>query len=150
MKLIIEWDTPEECIEQIAQIYYLMATNTRDSLNAVLAKLDAESSPSELAPEGAKTDAIPATKAQKKTTKAQKKTTKAKESPKAEPKTEPEPEEATPQVESMDALRAAFVAKNSPENRGKLKAILTGLGVDKITDLPEKLWGEAFQQLGAI
>lgn len=143
MKLIIEWDTPEECIEQIAQIYYLMATNTRDSLNAVLAKLDAESGPSELAPEGAKTDAIPATKAQKKTTKA-------KESPKAEPKTEPEPEEATPQVESMDALRAAFVAKNSPENRGKLKAILTGLGVDKITDLPEKLWGEAFQQLGAI
>ena len=143
MKLIIEWDTPEECIEQIAQIYYLMATNARDSLNAVLAKLDAESGPSELAPEGAKTDAIPATKAQKKTTKA-------KESPKAEPKTEPEPEEATPQVESMDALRAAFVAKNSPENRGKLKAILTGLGVDKITDLPEKLWGEAFQQLGAV
>lgn len=143
MKLIIEWDTPEECIEQIAQIYYLMATNTRDSLNAVLAKLDAESGPSELAPEGAKTDAIPATKAQKKTTKA-------KESPKAEPKTEPEPEETTPQVESMDALRAAFVAKNSPENRGKLKAILTGLGVNKITDLPEELWSEAFQQLGAI
>lgn len=143
MKLIIEWNTPEECIEQIAQIYYLIATNTRDSLNAVLAKLDAEFDPSEPAPEGAKTEAIPATKAQKKTTKA-------KESPKAEPKTEPEPEEATPQVESMDALRAAFVAKNSPENRGKLKAILTGLGVDKITDLPEKLWGEAFQQLGAI
>ena len=143
MKLIIEWNTPEECIEQIAQIYYLMATNTRDSLNAVLAKLDAECSPSEPAPEGAKTDAIPATKAQKKTTKA-------KESPKAEPKTEPEPEEATPQVESMDALRAAFVSKNSPENRGKLKAILTGLGVDKITDLPEKLWGEAFQQLEAV
>lgn len=143
MKLIIEWDTPEECIEQIAQIYYLMATNTRDSLNAVLAKLDAESGPPELAPEGAKTDAIPATKAQKKTTKA-------KESPKAEPKTEPEPEEATPQVESMDALRAAFVAKNSPENRGKLKAILAGLGVDKITKLPKELWSDAFQQLGAI
>lgn len=143
MKLIIEWDTPEECIEQIAQIYYLMATNTRDSLNAVLAKLDAECSPSEPAPEVTEKVATPAPKAQKKTTKA-------KESPKAEPKTEPGAEEATPQMESMDALRAAFVAKNSPENRGKLKAILTGLGVNKITDLPEKLWGEAFQQLGAV
>lgn len=31
MKLIIEWNTPEECIEQIAQIYYLRATNYADA-----------------------------------------------------------------------------------------------------------------------
>lgn len=139
MKLIIEWNTPEECIEQIAQIYYLMATNTRDSLNEVLAKLDGEAITQATAPEVTEKAATPAPKAQKKTTKA-----------KEQPKTEPEPEEAAPQVESMDALRAAFVAKNSPENRGKLKAILTGLGVNKITDLPEELWSEAFQQLEAI
>jgi hypothetical protein len=40
MKLIIEWSTPEECIEQIAQLYYLMATSNRDTLNDALTRLD--------------------------------------------------------------------------------------------------------------
>jgi hypothetical protein len=40
MKLIIEWETPEECVEKIAQIFYLMANSNLDSINAVLARLD--------------------------------------------------------------------------------------------------------------
>lgn len=40
MKLIIEWETPEECVEKIAQIFYLMANSNLNSINAVLARLD--------------------------------------------------------------------------------------------------------------
>jgi len=40
MKLIIEWETPEECVEKIAHIFYLMANSNLDSINAVLARLD--------------------------------------------------------------------------------------------------------------
>lgn len=75
--------------------------------------------------------------------------------PQPEPELEPDPEFVLPwndlgSVTNMDELRQAFVAKNTPSNRPKLKAILNELGAAKITELPEQLWPQAMAKLEAL
>ncbi len=135
MKLVIEWTTPEECLDKIAQLFYLMATSNSESLNDRLVALDGKNSQEDLFVQ--KT---------------------SKETPQAEVKVEvPEEEEVEgvspkePEEElTLDTLRAAFVEKNSPANRPKLKAILTKLGVSRITQLKPDQFNEAYKMLEAI
>lgn len=159
MKLIIEWNTPEEFLDQAAQVFYLAADGHLDDLNKRLKALHGDK------PLGAEVELKPAAKEPepveepkpKATAKAPAKAS-AKPKPKPEPAPEPEPEpeeESVPwdevtSVASMDELRQAFVAKNTPKNRPTLKAILAELGVTKVTELPEDRWAEALEKLEAI
>ena len=131
MKLVVEWTTPDDLIEKIAQLFYLMATSNRDTLNECLLKLDGQTPP-----------------VQKQSVAAE--VVNKSELPKVEEEEESiQPEEPEEEL-TLDMLRKAFVEKNSPENRPKLKAILTKLGVSKITQLEQDQYNEAYALLGAI
>lgn len=73
---------------------------------------------------------------------------------------EPEPVEevktqAKAKVEQVkeftpDEMRRAFMAKNNPENRPKLKAILDAFGTSNITGLEPKHYSAAMEKLEAL
>lgn len=149
MELKITWETPEEFLGKIAQVFYLASYGHRDSLNQRLESLHGDK-PFELDPKQ-ETKAEESVKETKKATPAK---TKAKKETVAEETPEPElkEEEAAPwddvtDVTSMDELRQAFVSKNTPKNRPQLKAILAELGATKITELPEESWAVAMTKL---
>jgi len=135
MKLVIEWTTPEEILDKIAQLFYLMATSNSESLNDRLVALDGKNSQEELSVQ----------KTSKKTHQAEVKV----EVPEEEEVENVSPEEPEEEL-TLDELRAAFVEKNSPVNRPKLKAILTKLGVSRITQLKPDQFNEAYKMLEAI
>ncbi len=51
---------------------------------------------------------------------------------------------------TLDELRKAFTEKNTPENRPKLKKIITDLGVRKITDLAPEQFATAMAALQEV
>lgn len=82
-----------------------------------------------------------------------------KEEPQVEVEVEPQKKEGPKKVVekdpeakkiSLDDLRKAFMAKNTPENRPSLKQILAELGVAKISDIEEKDYAAAMERLEAL
>ncbi len=51
---------------------------------------------------------------------------------------------------SRENVRNAFIAKNSPENRQKLKKILMSYGAANISQLDEKYFADIMQELEAL
>ncbi len=51
---------------------------------------------------------------------------------------------------TLEEVRAAFVAKNTPKNREKLKNILAEFKVKKVTDLKEKDFTKVMEKLEAV
>lgn len=153
MKLEITWETPEELLSQIAQVFYIASYSHQDDLNARLARLHGDKPIElELKPEAKAPKTQPAEEKPKPAAKAKEKA--KRRTSEEEVKTEPEPQEdaamwdeVTQPSASMDSLRQAFVKKNTPALRPKLKAILAELGVAKVTELPEESWDEALKKL---
>lgn len=74
-----------------------------------------------------------------------------KEEPEEAPQDEPKAKEKAPAAEiSQTEMRRAFMAKNSEENRPKLKKILSDFGAANITELKEEHYPEIMELLEAV
>lgn len=130
MELKITFNNSAEFAEKIVDLFIFASESNQEKLNAMLAE--------RVMPEQLETP-------QKKVSK------KGCASSVKEVKPDPVEEEKEERlIHSIDELRQAFTKKNTATNRPKLKAILTELGVSKITQLPEDKWDEAFSMLEAI
>ena len=63
------------------------------------------------------------------------------------PATHTQGEKAAPTIVE---LRAFVAARSTPENRVKIKAILTAHGVNKLTELPEDTYAAVMQEVSAL
>ena len=71
------------------------------------------------------------------------------------PADEPAPAEekpATPEKPKLSIveLRAFVAERSTPENRPKIKAILTKFGVKKLTELPEEKYAAVMEEVAAL
>ncbi len=134
MKLEIPYYDKTDLFNKVIELFYMLADDHSQELNEKLQALHDE-----------REGAAPAEKSKKKPVKSSK--TKPVEE---ETTTEQEPAAPSRTIKDIDELRAAFAAKNSAANRAELKAILTGFGVQKITQLPEDKWDDAYAELEQI
>lgn len=138
MILTIEFNNRQEFQEKIVELFLLASEDSQDKLNEMLTL--------RVTPEQLETPH------KKETRKKTPKVEEDKDQATAESDATDSDQEARAErlITSMDELRQAFTKKNSAANRPKLKAILTDLGVSKITQLPEDKWDQAFTMLEAI
>lgn len=63
---------------------------------------------------------------------------------------EPLPDVQPVKKHTITEVRAFVAERSKPENRAKIKAILNGFGVSRLTELPEDMYGQLMDEVSKL